>query len=118
MSKELRKYGIRRATKPQRHGLLSGVVRVCDEGRGVAYVKFNEDLVDAVGKVLPYGVSPDSPAYLKAIRIGPNRWRVYAMYVTEEAGALLWEASDTPPWLTKVKRSSYEQSEAGSAGRA
>lgn len=114
MKKELRKFGIRWAKEPQKHNLLSGVVRVCDEGRRVTYIKFHESFVDAVGLALPYGLSPDNPAYIKVMRVG-STWRVYAMYVLEEIGALLWEADAAPQWVNRSKRSNHESGETSSA---
>lgn len=100
--KEAKKYKLRATRKPQKHPLLSGVAHVCDEqGRRPANFSFSEAFVDAVGKALPHGLSPAHPAYIKILHLpGRKVWRVFAMYLREERGSLLWEASALPAWAT------------------
>ena len=105
--KDAKKYKLTRSRKPQKHPLLSGVVHVCDaQGRRPSYITFSEEFVDAVGRALPLGLSPAYPAYLKVLCLpGRNLWRVFAMYLHEERGALLWETPDMPVWVAPVLKS-------------
>jgi len=104
--KELKKYDIRAARKPQDSPYLSGVVWVADEaGRGVCYVKFSRYLEEDVGAALPYGVSPDKPAFLKLLQFRTRgSWRLYAYYVDLSCGVLLLEYEDKPYWVKNVRR--------------
>ena len=99
--RELKKYGLRKSHKPKRHPLLSGVVQVCiPEGKTYSYILFSEDFVDAIGRALPFGVSPSSPAYLKAFRMpGRKTWRIMATYLDESRSTILWETDTPPAWL-------------------
>lgn len=103
---ERKKYGLRPARTPQAHKLLSGVVLVLDrQGKGTAYIHFDQSFVDAVGAALPEGVRPDKPAFIKALQVPATAaWRIFAMYLGEERGVMLWEAATTPLWLAKVRR--------------
>ncbi len=105
--RELKKYGLRSARRPVVHPLLSGVVHVCDwEGTGYAYIRFSEEFVDAVGKALPSGLHPTRPAFLKVLHMpGRKAWRVFAMYINEVRGTLLWESPELPPWISSIVRS-------------
>ena len=102
--RELKKYRLRPSRRPKKHDLLSGVVRVQGlKGPGYAAFSFDESFVDAVGKELPHGLMPSNPAYLKFLYMpGYNIWRLFAMYLREERGTLLWETPQLPPWVQKV----------------
>ena len=104
--RELGKFELRPANKPDTNGLLSGVVVVAQRGeRGYAYVKFSNALIEAVGRSLPRGLTPEHPAYLKAIRCSfTDRFKVYAFYVDQSAAVLLWESAEKPTWLKRVRR--------------
>jgi len=105
--KELKKYGLKSARRPKEHTLLSGVAHVCDwEGTGYAYISFTEAFVDAVGKALPAGLHPARPAYLKVLHMpGRKTWRIFAIYLNELRGVLLWESPELPHWISNVTRS-------------
>jgi hypothetical protein len=87
---------------PQEHPALSGVViMVTPQGKGYAYVHFEEELVTRVGKAMPQGIGPDNPAYLKAMQIG-ERWQLLAVYVDgplTARGVFLEEFPTRPEWL-------------------
>lgn len=104
--RELKKYKLRPARRPKVHPLLSGVVHVCDaEGTGSANIQFDECFVDAVGKALPQGLHPRTPAYLKLLYMpGRKVWRVFALYLGGRRGVLLWETEELPSWVASVKR--------------
>lgn len=99
--REVKRFGLKAARRPCVHPLLSGVVHVCDAaGKWVANIKFTEAFVDAVGKALPQGLTPSRPAYIKVLHMpGRKTWRVFAMYLDNTHGALLWETSDPPHWI-------------------
>lgn len=115
--KELKKYKLRAARKPQNHKLLSGVVHVCDEhGRRPSYISFSEEFVDAVGFALPMGLLPSNPAYIKILHMpGRGVWRVFAMYFQSSHGALLWETTDLPQWAIPALKSISKKQPASTA---
>jgi len=100
-------WGLRKAYKPQEGFHLSGVVKCLNSGGyGYIYVGFDEALVDAVAKVMPQGVGPDSQAYLYVAlkNFGTVRYYVYARYVDNPKNYLLWVETQKPEWFSKVKR--------------
>lgn len=99
--RELKKFRLRHARKPLVHAYVAGVVHVYDKGRRLAYIKFDESLVEAIGQAMPAGVSPDCPCYLKVVKLVTGRWRVLACYVGEKVCRVLWEA-DSLPWVKTV----------------
>ena len=104
--RELKRYGIRSATKPQAGMPVSGVVVVADDnGRGYCYVKFEESFVDAVGHALPFGVGPEHPAYVKITYMRSRKsWRVLACYLDDSYMVILWETHELPHWVKRVRR--------------
>lgn len=105
-TREYKKYEIRSANKPQEGYYLAGVIRVADShGKGYVCVRFSDAFVEAVGKALPYGVGPGTPAYVKVIHVHSlQRWRVYAHYLDSTEGVFLWETQTKPDWLKRVRR--------------
>lgn len=99
--REIKKYNLRASRRPEVHPLLSGVVHVADHnGKSLSFIRFAESFVDAVGKALPQGLSPSRPAYLKVMHMpGRKTWRIFAMYLHEERGVLLWETEHPPSWI-------------------
>lgn len=84
---------------------MSGVVLVAGEwGKGYAYVRFNEDTVTRVGQLMPQGVGPEHPAYLKAIQLPTGEWRVFIMYLGNERGVLVYQGKEKPEWLKTIHR--------------
>lgn len=104
--REYKKFGIRYAHKPQEGSSIAGVVQVADShGKGFSYIRFSEELELAIGKALPQGVGDAQPAYIKVVQSrSRNVWRVFAFYIASPVGVLLWETSDKPTWLHKVRR--------------
>jgi hypothetical protein len=102
--RECKKYKLRSARKPIDRYDLSGVVVVGEgHGLGYTYVSFSLDFVEAVGKALPEGLSSMLPAYIKVVRMpGRDTWRVYAKYLHEERGVVLWDTHEKPSWIGKV----------------
>lgn len=105
LSSERKSFGIRPARKPQRHEYLAGVVVVLDgEGRGTVYIRFSEALVDAVGKQMPQGVGPEHRCYLKIRKGRGDAWTMYAFYLEEYKGVILWRYKSRPEWLNHIRR--------------
>lgn len=104
-AREYKKFGLVRAKKPQTGYPLAGVVQVVDgAASGFVYVRFAEALVTAVGRAMPFGVSDQTPCFLRAVRIAEERWRISAYYFKSvREGRVLWE-SDTPAWLGTIRR--------------
>lgn len=106
IGRDKKKFELRYATKPQSGFGLSGVVVVLtEEGRKVAYVKFSEDFVHAVGRVLPYGTGEETPSYLKVIHMrGRDSWRIFVCYLDGSKTVFLWETHEKPSWLRYTRR--------------
>lgn len=102
-AREYKKFGILASRKPQRGFPVAGVVPVIGkEKRGFVYIKFSEELVTAVGKAMPQGVSNTHPCYLRAVHLVTGRWRVLAYYLGSSQGRVLWEA-DSLEWVKKIR---------------
>lgn len=98
--KNCKKYGLKAARKPKIHPLLSGVAVVGSmAGKGVAFYTFTEAFVEAVGKAMPQGISRTKPAHLKLLYIPGRGWDVFAVYLNELRGVLLWTEPEYPKWL-------------------
>jgi len=106
-TREMKSFGIVPARKPQEGYSVAGVVVIADrEGRGCVCVKFHPALEIAVGRALPYGVGPDTPAYIKAVEMpGDHHWRVFAHYMDGTKSRLLWTSKEKPLWIKKIRRS-------------
>lgn len=108
ISGERKKFGLRSTRKPQLHDCLSGTCIVEQDGKvGVAYFGFDEAFVDALGRHLPVGISPDTPAYLRVVRRSiDDSWHVFVDYLTPKAvtntRTLLWIDERRPGWLGRV----------------
>lgn len=92
--------GLRSAYKPQTSSNVSGVVVFLgkDETAGVAYVRFNPKLEEMLGKKMPMGVGPQTPAFLKVMW---NGWlyEVRGCYLHhQQTEVLLWNSSTVPKW--------------------
>lgn len=62
------------------------------------FIRFSDNLVKAVGKALPRGVSEQDPAYLQ-VRLFPGRCEVWALYARDVTGVKMWDTEDIPSWL-------------------
>lgn len=109
-AREYKKFGLRHAHKPQVGYYLAGVVQVADEeGKGFIYVRFTEELVQAVGKAMTYGVGQDHPCFLKVLHLRKlDVWRVFSCYLDNSQSVLLWEAAKRPDWVKRVRRGANE----------
>lgn len=116
-TREMARWGICAARKPQGHSSLSSVVYVVDgEGKGACKIRFTEAFADAVGLALPEGISPVHPAHLKVMQAGDALWRIFAFYIREERGVLLWETEVKPAWMKQIKRADHGKSKKDKAG--
>lgn len=103
--REAKKYKLEaRPRYPVKNPRLSGVgILATPSGQYTFYVSFSEAFVEAVGREMPAGVSPDHPAYLRVVHLPTlQEWRVYACYLNEKVGRLLWVAKDKPSWIKEV----------------
>lgn len=96
---------IRKANKPQYNPCIGGSVAItCSGWRGKVYIRYNEALVDYVGKHLPMGVCPEHPAFMKLVNVpGTDTWRFYALYPDKSALAFLWQYDTCPAWANLPK---------------
>jgi len=97
-------WGLKPGRIPQKHREMSGVVPVLWKGgRGLAYIRFEQQLVDALAKRMQYGVSPLHPCYLRVLHIPETGiWRLFCQYLDREVGTLLHEYNERPAWLGKL----------------
>lgn len=97
---------LRRARAPQSGFPLSGVVHVRTAAAlGVSYVKFGEDVLRVVGRLLPDGVAPYRKAYLSLVEWPDGSWHLYAQYVSPPVMQVEVEAYDSAPkWLKIIRR--------------
>lgn len=105
-AREYKKFKLRCSLLPQEGMPLAGVMRVADShGKGFIYIKFSEALVEAVGKVMQFGISDMTPCYLSVVVDSRRKvWRVYSFYVGETRGSLLWVTDVKPKWYKQVRR--------------
>ena len=105
LSGERKKFGLKPARQHSMLHGLSNLVVVYETGAPqYCYIGLTEELVQAVGRVLPRGVSSFDPAYLMVVfdRIKAV-WRVVARYVEEEAQHILWATAEKPLWVKVIK---------------
>lgn len=102
MTTEKKAYDIRQRRKPQEGAPLSGVVVIqTSTGTGTVNVSFSDKLVQAVGKLLPQGVSFRDPAYLCLMEWG-HGWRLLARYLAQPSVCVCIARYDSPPvWAIK-----------------
>lgn len=101
-ARQPKKIRIRPARKPMEGHALSGVVIVVDGGVGYCCIKFDEHTVTMIGKKMPQGVGPESPAYLKVLK-EYGCYGVYACYLDHTKMVKLWTTEKMPEWVKGVK---------------
>lgn len=100
MSRERKKFRLRSARKPTRDYRISGTVIVEDIDISVCYIQFDECFIEAIGKIMPRGVSADDPVHLRVSHTKEGTWAVYASYIGRLHGQeLLWIDPDKPSWV-------------------
>lgn len=108
MSRELKKYRLRYSPRPLGYVELQSTVVITTNSAECyyCYVAFSDDLVMAVGKKLPQGVSAKNPACLY-VHYDGVRYHVYAKYLSYPGAKVpLWiHEGGQPTWLRfhKVK---------------
>ena len=111
-NRERKSWGLRASNQPKRHPYLSGTVLVIDhEGRGYAYIQFEEAFIQAVGKALTMGIGPQCRAYLRVIehvqRSGDEAvsFSVYVCPIERNAGGVfILSYTGAVPWLGDTHR--------------
>lgn len=97
------KLKIRAARKPQKHNCLSGVVWLTDDnGRRSCNIRFGEDAIDNLAKILPYGLGPAMPGFLKVIK-KPLMYEVWFCYLELDRNVFLWSQDQYPSWCPSTK---------------
>lgn len=93
---------IRKTKKPQEGHPLSGVVLLHVEGGGVETynVKFNNLLVEELGKVMPMGLGEAHPAFLHVVE-KYGMFEVRAEYLYDGVIVYLWVQDSLPEWCIK-----------------
>jgi hypothetical protein len=108
VSKELKAYELRATRRPAKSdSLLTTVLVMNAQGeQGYCYVNFSLKLVQAVGKKLPRGISPQDPAFLHVFHSG-EEYSVWAVYAREgwnpSSTKLMWTGEGNPSWLNFYK---------------
>ena len=106
-AREFSKWGIASSNKPirSRHEALAGAVVVFSSGRHLAYIRFAEAFVDAVGHALPQGVGPEHKAFIKMVECPlSGSWRMYAGYLDGSATVALVRYVQRPAWLKRLRK--------------
>lgn len=100
------KWGLKPGRSPQKHDSLAGVVPVVwNGGRGCAYIRFTQSVVDALAKHMQYGVSPLHPCYLRVFHVAETGvWRLFCQYMDRKVGVILHEYNERPEWLGTIHR--------------
>ena len=96
-SKE-RDLGVRYARNPQDDPSLSGTVLLYRNGISAAHVKFTKETIRKLGRVMPYGIGPENPAYLKAVYT-PKGYEIWCCYFDGTKSILLWVSTNLPDWI-------------------
>lgn len=106
MSKEFKHYQLRATKRPAKCPVLSTTVAVYNERgeSGYCYINFSDTFVEAVGKRLSRGVAPFDPAFI-SVRYNAQlqSWEIWARYLRDQLGVLLWATADKPSWLNFYK---------------
>jgi len=102
--KEPKKYKIRWARSPQKGLYLSGIAIFYEEAllRGTIRIKFEEALIPAIGKHMPYGIGADHRAYL-VLDYRNTEYYVWCKYLDNTYTLLLWKQKEKPSWCKGVK---------------
>ena len=107
-SGERKKWGLRSSgNRLSKHSPLARTVMVSDEqGKGYAYIQFDEAFIEAVGKAMPMGIGPQQPAYLRAVADleGDGAWTIFGVAIGEGSGVPLVRYQTKPAWLDFVYR--------------
>jgi hypothetical protein len=94
---------IKRALKPE-EGPISGTALLIDGGRYFCYIRYNAEVVELLGRYLPYGVSYYKPAYLKVVwRPLHKVYDVLCSYLDNSHTILLWQTPKLPSWVWHPK---------------
>jgi hypothetical protein len=94
---------LRAGKVPEAHPALSGIIPVYNGvDRKWAFIRFSEVLVEHVGKIMPSGIGPDNPAYLRVSHTG-RQWKIFALYMfhpsRRQQGRVLAVLQSKPVWL-------------------
>lgn len=93
---------VRPARKPQAGYPLSGIVVIDEDGsREYCYVRFKEEVLAAVGRVLPEGISKYTPAFLRLVKSPRNEWALQVSYIQEPSYLPLTYYDKIPNWVGK-----------------
>ena len=113
MPRQYKKFGLKHTRRPAKSPLLSTTVSVVrkDGSRFYCYVSFADDLVKAVGKALPWGLTEDRSAMLHAIE-SEKGWEIRATYVGLVPGVRMWFTTSEPEWLRfyKIRGTKWQSS--------
>lgn len=90
---------------------LSGVVIVLDGGPGYVYVRFTQEVVEAIGKKMPHGIGGETQAYLKIMRMH-GHYDIVCVYNSQEKQVRLWKSDKLPRWVRKVRHATTEEKKA------
>lgn len=103
-SKPPARWGLKAGKRPQKHPALSGTVVVTGPlVTGFAYIRFEQPLADALGKKMPYGVSPLHPCHLRLFYVDNlGKWALFCHYIGSSLGVFLHNYPSKPEWLGKI----------------
>jgi len=98
-------HGLAKAKKSKYHECLSTRAVVVANGKyGFASIKFTEELVKFLGKLMPWGLSAIHPAYFRIVQIYDNEWRLFCCYLdSKRTRRQLATYAELPEWLIGVR---------------
>lgn len=108
-AREMKKWGLKASIAARVHESLAGVVYlITPEGKNYCRIWFSDAFAEAVGKALPYGVTVETPAFIKVVFL-PSRevWQVFAKYLHAKQQQLLWETQEKPCWVRVHRRGKH-----------
>lgn len=109
--------GLHSALRPRKSRELSGVVLVALDGEvRCAYIKFDDSVIDILGKIMPLGVGEAHPAYICITKL-KGEYVIRCCYVHDRTSMVLWKQPELPTWVKVIRRldDGEDKSQAGRA---
>lgn len=107
-------FQLKPSKKPKKHKYLAGIVPIYEDLSteiGHCNISFSDKFVEKVAKLLPFGLSEESPAYVFAhfldfIATNKKVYYIFAGYAprfkADDSSVLLWKCDELPKEFGKV----------------
>lgn len=98
-----KKIPIKSANKPTENTPVSGIVLIADsKGLGYCAIKVEQELVEFLGRKMPYGVGPENQVYIKIIQ-NNKKYEMYCCYEDKSKKILISIYDNLPNWVKRIK---------------